>query len=98
MELGEPDESGRRRPVPMKGSEFKLECDMAVVAIGAGPNPLLPTQTAGLELNKRGYIVADLETGKTTKTGCLGRRGYCHGFGHCHPGHGRRKKSSQLRP
>src|SRR4030042_53301 len=69
MELGEPDESGRRRPVPMKGSEFKLECDMAVVAIGAGPNPLLPTQTAGLELNKRGYIVADLETGKTTKPG-----------------------------
>jgi glutamate synthase (NADPH/NADH) small chain len=69
MELGEPDESGRRRPVPMKGSEFKLECDMAVVAIGAGANPLLPTQTAGLELNKRGYIVADLETGKTTKPG-----------------------------
>jgi len=67
MELGEPDESGRRRPVPIKGSEFQLECDMAVVAIGAGPNPLLPTQTPGLELNKRGYIVADLETGKSTK-------------------------------
>jgi glutamate synthase (NADPH/NADH) small chain len=69
MELGEPDESGRRRPVPIKGSEFQLECDMAVVAIGAGPNPLLPTTTAGLELNKRGYIVADLETGKTSKPG-----------------------------
>jgi glutamate synthase (NADPH) small chain len=67
MELGEPDESGRRRPVPIKGSEFQLECDMAVVAIGAGANPLLPTQTPGLELNKRGYIVANLETGKTTK-------------------------------
>ena len=67
MELGEPDESGRRRPVPVKGSEFHLECDLAVVAIGAGANPLLPTQTPGLELNKRGYIVADLETGKTTK-------------------------------
>jgi glutamate synthase (NADPH/NADH) small chain len=67
MELGEPDESGRRRPVPVKGSEFQLECDMAVVAIGAGANPLLPTQTPGLELNKRGYIVANLETGKTTK-------------------------------
>jgi glutamate synthase (NADPH/NADH) small chain len=72
MELGEPDDSGRRRPVPIKGSEFKLECDMAVVAIGAGPNPLLPTQTPGLELNKRGYIVADLETGKTTKPGVWG--------------------------
>jgi glutamate synthase (NADPH/NADH) small chain len=69
MELGEPDDSGRRRPVPIKGSEFQLECDLAVVAIGAGPNPLLPTQTPGLELNKRGYIVADLETGKTTKPG-----------------------------
>jgi glutamate synthase (NADPH/NADH) small chain len=69
MELGEPDDSGRRRPIPIKGSEFKLECDLAVVAIGAGPNPLLPTQTQGLELNKRGYIVADLETGKTTKPG-----------------------------
>ena len=69
MELGEPDDSGRRRPVPIKGSEFQLECDLAVVAIGAGPNPLLPTQTQGLELNKRGYIVADLETGKTTKPG-----------------------------
>jgi len=69
MELGEPDESGRRRPIPIKGSEFQLECDMAVVAIGAGANPLLPTTTPGLELNKRGYIVADLETGKTTKPG-----------------------------
>lgn len=67
MELGEPDESGRRRPVPVKGSEFRLECDLAVVAIGAGANPLLPTQTPGLDLNKRGYIVADLETGKTMK-------------------------------
>jgi glutamate synthase (NADPH) small chain len=68
MELGEPDESGRRRPVPVKGSEFQLECDLAVVAIGAGPNPLLTTTTPGLELNKRGYIVAD-ENGKTTKPG-----------------------------
>ena len=69
MELGEPDESGRRRPIPIKGSEFQLECDLAVIAIGAGPNPLLPTTTPGLDLNKRGYIVADLETGKTSKPG-----------------------------
>jgi glutamate synthase (NADPH/NADH) small chain len=68
MELGEPDESGRRRPVPMKGSEFKLECDLAVVAIGTGANPLLTTTTPGLEVNKRGYIVAD-ENGKTSKQG-----------------------------
>ncbi len=69
MELGEPDESGRRRPIPIKNSEFQLECDLAVVAIGTGANPLLPTQTPGLELNKRGYIVADPETGKTSKSG-----------------------------
>jgi glutamate synthase (NADPH/NADH) small chain len=69
MELGEPDDSGRRRPVPIQGSEHTLECDLMVVAIGAGANPLLPTQTRGLELNRRGYIVADLETGKTSRPG-----------------------------
>ncbi len=69
MELGEPDESGRRRPVPIKGSEFQLDCDLAVVAIGTGANPLLTTTTPGLDLNKRGYIVADPETGKTSKPG-----------------------------
>lgn len=69
MELGEPDDSGRRRPVPIKGSEHTMECDLVVVAIGAGANPLLPTQTAGLELNRRGYIVAEPDTGKTTKPG-----------------------------
>src|SRR5512142_1086526 len=52
MELGEPDESGRRRPVPIKGSEFQLECDLAVVAIGAGPNPLLPPTPPGVALNR----------------------------------------------
>ena len=69
MELGEPDESGRRRPVPIEGSEFQLECDMAVIAVGAGANPLLTQATEGLDLNSRGYVVADPETGKTTKKG-----------------------------
>ncbi len=69
MELGEPDESGRRRPVPIEGSEFQMDCDLAVVAVGAGANPLLTQTTEGLQLNKRGYIVADPETGKTTKKG-----------------------------
>ena len=67
MELGEPDESGRRRPIPIEGSKFKLACDLAVIAVGAGANPLLTKSTEGLKLNKWGYIVADLETGKTTK-------------------------------
>ena len=69
MELGEPDQSGRRRPIPMKGSEFELECDLAIIAVGAGPNPLLTQSTEGLELNKWGYIFADEKTGKTSKKG-----------------------------
>ncbi len=69
MELGEPDESGRRRPVPIEGSEFETSCDTAVIAIGAGPNPLLTSVTPEVRLNKRGYIVVDPETGKTTKRG-----------------------------
>jgi len=67
MELGEPDASGRRRPVPIDGSEFEIACDTAVVAIGAGANPLLTKATDDIQLNKRGYIIAEPETGKTTK-------------------------------
>jgi len=66
MELGAPDASGRRRPVPKKGSEFWLDTDLVIVAIGAGANPLLPKATPGLGLNPRGYIVAD-PNGRTTK-------------------------------
>ena len=69
MELGEPDESGRRRPVPIKGSEFTMHCDLAVIAVGSGANPLLTKSTKGLKLTKWGYIVADPETGKTSKRG-----------------------------
>ncbi len=68
-ELGEPDESGRRRPVPIKGSEFILDVDTVVVAIGQGPNPLIPRTTKGLECTKRGNIVAETETGATSKPG-----------------------------
>ena len=69
MELGEPDESGRRRPVPIDGSKFRLECDMAVIAVGAGANPILTQSTEGLTLNRWGYIIADEKTGKTSKKG-----------------------------
>jgi glutamate synthase (NADPH/NADH) small chain len=69
MELGEPDESGRRRPIPIEGSEFELECDLVIIAVGAGPNPLLTQSTEGLKLNKWQYIVADEKTGKTSKKG-----------------------------
>ena len=67
MKLGEPDESGRRRPVPIEGSEFQIECDQVVVAVGAGANPLLTRSVNGLKLNKYGYIETDPETGKTSK-------------------------------
>jgi len=69
MELGEPDESGRRRPIPIEGSEFEMACDLVIIAVGAGANPMLTQSTRGLQLNKRGYIVTDLETGKTSKKG-----------------------------
>ena len=69
MELGEPDESGRRRPVPIEGSEFVMDCDLAVVAVGADANPVLTQSDPEITLNKWGYIVADEETGKTTKPG-----------------------------
>jgi glutamate synthase (NADPH/NADH) small chain len=67
MELGEPDSSGRRRPVPIEGSEFILPMDAIVCAIGNGPNPLIPATTPGLEVGKKGNIVADEETGKTSR-------------------------------
>jgi glutamate synthase (NADPH/NADH) small chain len=67
MELGEPDDSGRRRPMPVEGQTFDIECDTAIVAIGNAANPLVPSTTEGLETNKWGNIVADLETGKTNK-------------------------------
>ena len=66
MELGEPDESGRRRPVPIKGSEFELEVDLAVMAIGTRANPLLPSTLPELKRNKWGYIEVDPETGSTS--------------------------------
>ena len=69
MELGEPDESGRRRPVPIKGSEFCLDCDVAVIAVGNGANPLIPQTTPEIKVNRWGNIVIDTDTGKTSKTG-----------------------------
>lgn len=69
MELGEPDASGRRRPVAVKGSEFKIDCDLCIVAVGTDANPLLTSSTPDLKLNKWGYIDTDPTTGKTRKKG-----------------------------
>lgn len=68
MELGEPDESGRRRPVEIKGSNFTLEVDAVIMAIGTSPNPLIKSTTQGLETNRRGCIVAD-GSAATTRPG-----------------------------
>ncbi len=69
MELGEPDESGRRSPVEIPGSEYEIECDTVIMSLGTSPNPLISSTTKGLETNKRKCIVADEETGKTSKDG-----------------------------
>jgi glutamate synthase (NADPH/NADH) small chain len=69
MALGEPDASGRRRPVPIEGSQFVIECDTVVVAIGTSPNPLLPRSTEGLSVTRHGTIIADPDTGRTTREG-----------------------------
>jgi len=69
MELGEPDASGRRRPVEIKGSNHIIDVDVVIVAIGQGPNPILTQSTEGLKLRKTGNIEADTETGKTSRKG-----------------------------
>ena len=69
MELGEPDASGRRRPVEVAGSEFTMELDTVIMSLGTSPNPLISSTTEGLEVNKWKCIVADEEHGKTTKEG-----------------------------
>lgn len=67
MELGEPDASGRRRPVEIEGSEFDMELDTVIMSLGTSPNPLIAATTKGLETNRRKCIVADEETGETSK-------------------------------
>ncbi|MGO5065022.1 MULTISPECIES: NADPH-dependent glutamate synthase [Clostridium] len=69
MELGEPDQSGRRRPVEIKGSEFTMDVDTVIMSLGTSPNPLISSTTKGLEINKRKCLVAEEETGLTTREG-----------------------------
>lgn len=69
MELGEPDESGRRRPVPVEGSEFTLDLDTVIMSLGTSPNPLISSTTKGLDVNKYRCIVAQEESGQTSREG-----------------------------
>ena|ERR1700756_2154365 len=69
MELGEPDASGRRRPIAIPGSEFELELDVAIIATGTSANLLIQSTTPGLKTNQRGYIAADGESQRTSRKG-----------------------------
>lgn len=69
MELGEPDASGRRRPIPIPGSEYVLDVDAVIIAIGNSPNPLIPRETPDIQTNKWGGIIADAASGRTSKKG-----------------------------
>ena len=69
MELGEPDERGRRRPIEIPGSEFVLDVDTVIMSIGTSPNPLIKSTTAGLDVNSHGGIIVEEATGKTSKEG-----------------------------
>ena len=69
MELGEPDASGRRRPIVKEGSEFELECDTMIMSIGTSPNPLIRSTTPGLDTNRHGCIITEEETGLTSRQG-----------------------------
>ena len=69
MELGDPDASGRRRPIPIKNSEFTMEVDTVVMAIGQSPNPLVPKTIPGLQVGKHGNIITDEKTGATNIPG-----------------------------
>ncbi len=72
MELGEPDSSGRRRPIPIEGSEFRIDIDTVVIAIGQTPNPIIQRTTPGLETTRWNTIVVDEETGRTSIEGVYG--------------------------
>ncbi len=92
MELGEPDASGRRRPVPVEGSEFFIEADCAIEAIGQGSNKVLLSTFPEMKLNKWGYIEADPQDRRNFSPGSLRRRRHSNRCGYGHSRHGSRKR------
>ena len=97
MELGEPDDSGRRRPVPIEGSEFVIDCDMVVVAIGTRSNPILTASAPDLDVNQWGYIV-DRRDRHDQPSRRLRRGRHRPRRGHGDPGHGRRQARGGVDP
>ena len=94
MELGEPDASGRRRPVEVEGSEFTMDLDTVIMSLGTSPNPLISSTTEGLEVNKWKCIVAEEENGKTTKEGFYAGGSNCYPCNGC--GKSRSKRYSRI--
>ena len=90
MELGEPDASGRRKPIPVEGSNFRVPFDAVVIAIGNSPNPLIPMTTPGLEISKKGGIVTNPETAQTSRPNIWAGGDIVQGSGHGDQRHGRR--------
>ena len=95
MELGEPDASGRRRPVPVEGSEFVLDVDAVIMAIGTSPNPLITSTTEGLETYRWGGIVAEEATGKTSRLGVFAGGDAVTGAANGYFSHGRWQNGGQ---
>ena len=93
MELGEPDESGRRSPVEIPGSEFFIECDAVIMSLGTSPNPLIASTTDGLDINRRKCIVAQEDNGQTSKEGVFA--GGDHRRRNCHPRNGGRQSGCE---
>ena len=96
MELGEPDESGRRRPVPIEGAIEEIPCDVAISAIGTNANPFAAKIGGKMELNKWGYIVADEETGQTTDPRIWAGGDIVTGARYGHSGDGRRQEGRRF--
>ena len=102
MQLGEPDASGRRRPIPIEGAIETVEVDEVIVSVGVSPNPLIPRAFSGLEISKKGTIVVDeasrrsalpdVYAGGDIVRGCLCRRRYCPRRGDGYPCDGRREE------
>ena len=95
MELGEPDASGRRRPVEIPGSEYEIEVDTVIMSLGTSPNPLIASTTKGLETNKRKCIVAEEENGQTSKACVFAGGDAVTGARNSNPCYGCRKSRSK---
>jgi hypothetical protein len=97
MELGEPDASGRRRPVEIEGSDYTIDVDTVIMALGTSPNPLISSTTGGLEINKHRCIVADEANGQTSRE-CIRRRRCRNRCRYRNSRHGGRKSRSARNP